>query len=257
MSSKQEIKTLVVCIGTGGVFYHGLTMMSNFLARRESPAIVLIDGDVVEEKNRLRQWGFGIGEPKVSNAEKVLSCLTSGLPIVCLQSEIEKDQCLSSDVLQACGLFNEIDDCECNIERLFVIHAPDNHLCRVRVHNGCTELQKLVSKPVIEITGGNTLVNGYAFGCEHGENASIKGDYMLRHPDIVSTAEAELYRLENPLSCGSLASSAGGEQSVGSNSLTAYCVWSLAEKMVGGFVGESMWALDEEDRVNMWSKEVD
>jgi len=201
---KEQITSLVVCVGTGGVFYHGLTLLSNFLKRREECGIVLIDGDTVEKKNELRQWGFGVGDPKVVCADKALELLTGSVMLGNVYNRmLNEPEELSDMVLETCKELSEQQSIEVAVKRLFVLHAPDNHLCRVRTHIGCQKLSKIANKQVIEITGGNTSSNGYAFGCLH-EPTSCKGDFLVRHPDISLSADNELRRIEHPLACGSL-----------------------------------------------------
>ena len=48
------MKTLLVCVGTGGIFYHGLSRMATFCHRRGDTDVLLIDPDKVEE--RLKFW---------------------------------------------------------------------------------------------------------------------------------------------------------------------------------------------------------
>ena len=251
---KKEISTLVCGVGVGGVFYHGLSMMSNFIQKREDVGLLLLDHDVVEEKNRLRQWGFGVGESKVSVAEKILSPLTSGCLIGTVVGKIETVKTLQEEVLKFAQRVQETGEYEMKVQRIFVIHAPDNHLCRMLVHEGCGSLQRLVKKPVIEITGGNTVRDGYAYGCRH-EDSGCLGDFLKRHPDIKISAENEIKKIESPMPCGGLEETV--EQTSHSNSLTANCIWSLAEKMSrSDFVGEIIWSTDEDNRVWIQEKEV-
>jgi hypothetical protein len=252
---KKKITTLVVCVGTGGVFYHGLSMMSNFIQSRGNAAVLLLDDDKVEDKNRYRQWGFGVGESKVSVAEKILSPLTGGCLIGTAESRIEDAESLQKAVLRFAEEVNSTDEFIMTVDKTYVLHSPDNHLCRVLTHEGCKSLAVLAKKPVIEITGGNTVENGYAYGCRHEDSKCI-GDFLTRHPDIVESSKAELLEIESPQPCGSLGESV--EQTSHSNSLTANCMWSLAERMSrSNHTGEVIWSTDEDNRVWIHQKEVE
>ena len=81
------------------------------------------------------------------------------------------------------------------------------------------------------------------------------GDFLDRHPDITRSAVAEVAQIENPEPCGSLPEVV--EQTCHSNSLTANCIWSLAEKMARStLTGEIVWNTDEDGRVWISEKEV-
>ncbi len=253
------MKTLLVCVGTGGIFYHGLSRMATFCHRRGDTEVVLIDPDKVEEKNAARQWGTGIGQPKVRVAGMALFALgikdVIGLPHI---ASMETAKRWVDVVKEYCGRDKGFDNKPKEVVgRIIVISTPDNHLCRVNVHEGCRELASITHPgvEVIEITAGNSLERGYAYGCVHHRQNSMsqknvgrvitvcEGDWNVRHPDIAREAEKERQELAHPQPCGGLESPVGEvEQSMTSNQLTALCVWDLAEMMVvEGMVGEVQW----------------
>ncbi len=254
-NERKKIRNLVVCVGTGGVFYHGLSLMSNFLQQVGDAGVVLIDPDVVEEKNAVRQWGFGVGDPKVSCASFILSALGDFETRTYKEPIVEAED-LMTMVIKACLSF-EGAGIEMATEKIIVIHAPDNHMCRMVVHEGCQVLQKSAKRPIIEITGGNTLVDGYAYGCRHEEDGKVVGDFLKRHSDIAVSAERERKLLEDPQSCGSMKSGSVVEQSSFSNVQTAYAVWSLLAEMFGcEYSGEVVWTTDKDGRIWIQRKEV-
>lgn len=255
MKEKPKLKNLVVCVGTGGVFYHGLTLMTGFLAKRDDVGVILIDDDVIEEKNSIRQWANGVGEPKTTIAELTIRALTGNNKVLGIREKLEDSGELLKYTLQGAKHFADFEETENVVQKVFVLHSPDNHLCRMIVHSGCSTLQSVLKVPIIEITGGNTLTDGYGYSCIHTAEG-IQGDYMKRHSDILHTAEKELKRLENPLPCGSLGE--GLEQSNHGNLWTASCMWKLAEEAArDGFTGEECWRfIGDKDRIEMWSKEV-
>jgi len=261
--------TLLICVGCGGIFYHGLTRMSVWVQKRDGAKVLLIDPDKIEAKNRTRQWGSGIGHYKVCVAREAL-VLGLGLD----EKKIYTYQGRAIPTLFHPDILEESSDGELleDIGRVVVVATPDNHLCRKEVHEGCVTLAMKSGLPVYEITAGNDMEGGYAYGCVHhreetkvasdGKGTSrtvvvkCDGDWVLRHPDIIKEAELEAQRLAEPMPCGEMEEEV--LQSAVTNSMTAGCVWDLAEMMMsGGMVGEALWNLctDGENRYRkIWGK---
>lgn len=270
MSKNKEQKerkswTLLVCVGCGGVFYHGLSRMATWCHRRGGVKVLLIDPDKIEERNAARQWGTGIGAYKVVIATVVLYDLG-----VTNTSYYTTKIISSADLLTMVG--KNTGDCN----RILVINGPDNHKGRIDIHEGCRLLAGKTGVEVMEITSGNTLERGYAYGCVHVPVRSLPmtpnvkdsaegpvqiapgivkigkeiyetkticiGGWMKTHPDIAEEAKKERAGEAQAESCGALKSPVGGHQSITGNMLTALCEWDLAEKMMGGVVGEILWA---------------
>lgn len=253
----MKIKTLLVCIGNGGVFYHGLSQMMNFMQKREEIGVLLVDDDETEDRNKTRQWGIA-GAYKTDLAGHALVTLTHNHCVEGFNKRIGDDFTLRDCVVEGSKRLGKSN--EMKVEKIMVIHSPDNHLCRVRVHKQCSDLVTMLKKPVMEITGGNTLTDGYAYGCLHTVEG-MRGNYLGRHVDIQESANKELHREENPVACGSLGGSAEDEeedkQSVNSNALTAFCIWSMAENMFSfGYSGEHKWKVQDDKSIKIWRKEV-
>lgn len=167
MSNEQErTKTLLVCVGCGGIFYHGLSRMATWCHRRGDTWVILVDPDKVEEKNVTRQWGADlpglqiVGEYKVKVAQQVLLKLG-------ITSGAFKRAVIDGDLY---SLHPHGGDKRPHYERytrIMVLSTPDNHRCRVDVHEGCMRLALETGLEVLEITAGNTAGNGYAYGCVH------------------------------------------------------------------------------------------
>lgn len=242
--------TLLVCVGCGGVFYHGLSRMVTWCQRRDKTEVVLVDPDKIEKHNRTRQWGDWPGAEKVFHAKRVLGEL--GVAAMMVPAEIKGPKELG----QAIEIFDLLK--RGGLKRIVVISTPDNHKCRVDVHEGCKLLASETGLEVMEITAGNDLKGGYAYGCVHyveKGNAQDRhphlvpdspdvlkcvGDWAKVHPDILKEAELEKWQLAHPESCQDLD---GDEQTMTTNQLTALCVWDLAEMMVvDGKVGEVLWS---------------
>ena len=245
-----EEYTLLVAVGCGGVFYHGLSRMVVWCQRRDDVRIILIDPDKVEAKNQTRQWGgTTIGVHKATVAETVLGAI--GINLKWVRSTavpLKGKEGLEAAILRETLMTLE----DKNLQRIMVISLPDNHKCRMDVHEGCKELAKLTGKEVFEITGGNTPTDGYAYGCVwtprplkfKGETYEIcKGDWAQRHYDIVDEAKAEEKGKAQPMGCGAMKPASGEmEQTATGNMLTAMCVWDLAEMMIAeNKVGEVLW----------------
>jgi len=248
MSTKKKVakkvsksnRTLLVCVGVGGVFYHGIPRLAVWCQRRGEVDVLLIDHDKIEEKNRLRQWG-NVGQYKVQVAEQVLKTL--GISSRWVLNKY-------TDMLPLIICKNQYTDCTKVYTRVVVIAAPDNHMCRMEVHEGCKALALETGLEVHEITAGNDMEGGYAYGCvwkgvPPGPGGIVKdmceGDWTARHYDIVRGAIAEQKQLEHPEACGSMQENRVG-QTMLTNQLTALCIWDLAEMMAAeDKVGEVCW----------------
>lgn len=279
--------TVVVAVGCGGIFYHGLTRMATFCNRRLKTRVVLVDPDKIEAKNASRQWGTKVGVEKVLAARDTLLSLT-GDHIIILVRRVDAPRDLVAMVredekVMAFTLNGELKGGMQrpyweSVVRVVVVCSPDNHLCRVNVHKGCGLLASETGVEVCEITAGNGPDYGYAYGCVHqlmpvsnsksGVPPDVRGiakvfegmgttpgtvrcerDWTKYHPDIVSEARAEARRLRHPASCGAMKETVPG-QTMTTNQLTAMCMWDLAEMMVGSDkVGEVYWTREKDPRV--------
>lgn len=248
--------TLLVAVGCGGIFYHGLSRMVVWANRRGWTETTLIDPDKIEEKNASRQWGTDlpglkiVGTFKVRVAQKAM--IELGMTCSAYEHGIDKPEGMLY-VMNTSGDYKRHYE---RFERIVVVATPDNHLCRVHVHEGCRLLAMSTGVPVYEVTAGNQLDSGYAYGCLHqwelnkyecpaGITGFPKcvGDWTVRHPDILEEAEKERQRLAEPEACSDMEETAE-EQTAKSNQLTAGCIWDLAEMMVReNKVGEVQWAV--------------
>lgn len=233
-------KNLVVFVGCGGVFYHGLSRAKNWLSRREDVEILCIDPDQTEERNKLRQWPW-LGLPRTKALIASYEFLNDSFATTSLVTRITTPQELQQATQEAV---------QSTTERIWVIHAPDNHSCRVVCHEGCGLLSSL---PVYEITAGNSPNDGYAYGCIHQVNTTTRyveclSNYMPRHKDILAEAQREAKQLAHPEPCGSQGEAP--EQTCESNMLTACCLWNLADKMAEGTAGgEFVWVRNPDNRI--------
>lgn len=272
--------TVVVAVGCGGIFYHGLSRMATFCNRRLKVRVVLIDPDKVEKKNGARQWGGGVGQPKVAIASSLLGQLGDRINSITARMAPIDDP---KDLVTMAGYDKEFEEYRRDmvkgyvgpywerVVRVVVVSAPDNHLCRVNVHRGCGLLASETGVEVLDITAGNGPDYGYAYGCAHRPGVVVtrralmtdpdalpngkkevrcNGDWTKSHPDIVSEARDEARRLAHPASCGAMEEVVPG-QTMTTNMLTALCIWDLAEIMVSTEepVGEVYWTREKDPRV--------
>ena len=252
------VENFVLFVGCGGVFFHGISMFSPWYHRRNKTVVVCIDDDKTEEGNALRQWPQ-IGKHKVSLATDRLSnmkILVHGLAL-----RVEKAEQLAIVVRTL------KDSQQYVVKNYWIIHSPDNHLCRMICHEGCGILAKEnVGSVVYEITAGNDMEGGYAYGCKwlwrerkyEGEVFDVcERDYLPRHKDIAVSAKREQELIEHPMSCGGTDSEMSEEQGVFSNGLTACCLWQLAEDMAQGEkTKEVVWHFDSSKGIWLLRKVV-
>jgi hypothetical protein len=230
------MKMTIGCIGVGGVFYHGLVRMATYCNKRgEGTKVVLVDPDVIEGKNAVRQWGIGIGEAKVTVAAKALDTLTGAIVYPHVGKVDEHTNLLAY-------MYAERTD---GADTILVVSLPDNHRTRVRAHKECDMLSQMTGKPVMEVTAGNEVDNGYAYGCVHLPKKCM-GRWIKGHRDILEEAKREEMELARPMPCGNLPRPFGVEQTGEGNFFTAGCVWDLVEWMTAsrGF-GEYLWSVVE------------
>jgi len=220
MGTKKDV--LILCVGCGGVFYHGLSMMPNFLWKRGGMDVVLVDPDVVEERNADRQWCTP-GMLKVSVARRALIELgVSRRAITRYKTLFHEDHL-------------EIRRRLFGREKVVMVGTPDNHVARMDMWSMAVSLAKRGTE-VVCVTGGNDAESGYAYGAwMKGEE--IRGNWWERHADIGVEAQAERDRLAHPEGCGNLERL---PQSEGGNLLTAYCVWRTVEMVWDSDVGIEM-----------------
>lgn len=227
----KKAKIGVVVVGCGGVTYHGLTRMGNWCAQRGERAckVVLVDPDTVDQVNPLRQWGR-VGEKKVDVMANALRAVNPhGIEgLVSLDTRMKEDTKLVP-------VLGEVD-------RMLVVSAPDNHMARVDTHAWAVVAAQEHKLDIVEVTGGNDLEGGYAFGCRISPDGKVMGDWTTIHQDVKEEAEQERAFLANPHSCGELGSPG---QSTESNTLTAACVWGVAKRMWNSeWTGEMTWGVD-------------
>jgi hypothetical protein len=211
--------------------------MVNWICRRgrERVGVALIDSDKVEERNEVRQWAVTPGTPKVEAAAHTLRVMgvrkTTPIPL------------RFEDLSYAVGTGQSV---------CLVIAMPDNHLTRVQVHDHCKRLASAKAvQQVWEITAGNDEEHGYAYGCIH-KGKRCRGDWTKRHKDVLEEAEREAARLAQRVRCEDIAV----EQTVGGNTMTAHCIWAMAETMAtDNVVGEYHWAEQEDGGCRIWFRE--
>jgi len=226
---------LLIVVGCGGVFYQGIERMATWIHRRGDVDTALIDPDVVEQRNGNRQWiNRNPDEAKVMRAIDILR-------------ELGVHQGLKGFVERATSkMIVKGGKPGIQYRNVVMITMPDNHGTRVDIHKACMEIRYVVpGGRVMSITGGNTLEDGYAYGCMI-MNKSKTGDWMARHPDIEEEAEKEEKGETHAEGCGMVED--GEDQSPMGNQLTAMCVWELAERMYRENVaGEIVWSRNKEN----------
>ena len=220
-----------IFVGTGGLFWAGLPQMVTWLYRRGCKEVILFDPDTVESGNLPRQWTPQVvGQPKITAATDTLrGMMVEGAELTGIQMIVNHDLC------------QRVFACHPQpTDRLFVFCLPDNHMCRAIIHESCTTIAHTLGIPVHEITAGNTLEHGGAIGCIHQPDGTVQGDWIRRNRNILVEAGLEQLAIAQPMACGSMGDEP--EQSSESNDLTAYCLWTLAEKSAReGWCGEINW----------------
>lgn len=240
--------------------------MATFLNRMEDCRVTLVDFDLIESKNRKRQWGGkkNIGVSKVRMASEVLGVLCDS-PIAIQGVMVDTPEDLMDFVrvdieryarntmVPGQSLTEEdvkrlTEEYKKAIQELIVVCLPDNHLCRVLTHEGCKLLAEQLEVPVHEVVAGNGPDYGWAYGCTHyffskkkvveeimGKAAKRKGplgwyycmgDWTKLHRDIVEEAEKERELLAQPASCGAMEEDVPGQTSH-TNLMTAVCIWDM------------------------------
>ena len=232
----------IILVGLGGLTYNGLTGLVNWIGNQAGTLgkLVLIDPDVVEERNAERQWRIGVNGSKVGVAMHCISEL--GLRDIEMVGYDRKFE----------DTIGELNQLLCEGEELIVIESVDNQMCRVAIYDWVVQMARRKEK-VEYVLSGNDLEGGYAakMSIEHCEpeestgwgdedvQAGLKcvGNVKLRRFDIWEEAEAERnHQVDMEAGRGCVA--VIGEQSAVVNTLTAWCRLHLLES---GGDGEVVW----------------
>jgi hypothetical protein len=254
MSKKES--NLVVVVGCGGVLYHGLPGLANFLSTTPNPKVWFFDGDVVEEKNIQRQWTeVGVEKAYLASAFINLQTTLRGENICATNQHFTKDNMMP--VLEVALGYTSV----------WVVALPDNFQARILAHDFAVLVAKTSNAIVYCMTAGNTPENGYAYvsrmvrmkrkGVKKNSAADtsiqVVGDWTTMHPEIVEGAFEEASGIQQPMACGDMGTV---EQTVLSNTLTATCLWEcarIARDLM--YTGEVLWSMDEEGDINMFKRE--
>jgi hypothetical protein len=224
----------LLCIGTGGVFFHAQSQLIGWCLRRGDVNVICVDPDVVEKKNIVRQWPQ-VGKAKALLAAKVFK--ESGVTADALQVAVQKPTDLVDMVVKAMKRKRHAKKA---LESIIVVHTPDMHMVRVLCHNALPLLYKKFKVKCMDVTAGNTLTDGYGFSSVFEKE--WVGDWMLRHPDILETAQNEIKELEAALGCGALAENDKVEQTAMTNMLTAHCLSEALEEVWHNKPCEKKWS---------------
>jgi molybdopterin/thiamine biosynthesis adenylyltransferase len=202
----------VVIVGAGGLLYHCMPSLATLLRSYRRPdlrmELVIIDPDVVEEKNRSRQWG-DVGSSKVYLAASRLDEL--GVEAYEFPEGYKKR--VSRENLLV----------EKHTAMLVVICLPDNHLARAQVHKALWEEAK--KNPEVEVWGlfaGNTANSGWCASSLYTREG-ILGDWIPDHRDVVDEAMREVAGETAGESCGMVEEEQEG-QTIESNQQTGCLV---------------------------------
>jgi hypothetical protein len=241
---QTDVDNVVIVIGTGGLFYHSVGLLSNFAHQRGDTPFLLLDHDLIEHRNRFRQWAGNEKQPKVELAGIALTALQQLKTFSVVQKLVKPKDLWEGKIQQ--GFWNSFKP-----KNIWLFSFPDNHIARQASHLSAIELHKKFEVPVHEITAGNTNDDGYAYGTMHLDG-KIENDWTVRHGDIIREAELEKKNVAQPMPCMKM-----GEQSSFSNALTAYCIWMLAEYMVRREpVSEVLWNREETGNVVIRERKV-
>lgn len=258
-------KHVMIVIGCGGGFFHGLSLMRNWLAKRDDAVrVVLVDADMVEPRNRFRQWATP-GVAKTTCAKLALASL--GFPadqILEVKEMLDDAMCNGTDGRLGGSSLEPtrlgMVDCR-DVERWWVVGMPDNHQARVLTMHYAKMLHKLGKRDVTVCTSGNAGTDGFAYLGRMVPGQPMLNDWLIFHPDIVEEAEREIrdeaqfqQELAEGIGCGTRPDTGGITQTAMSNFMSSACRWQALERAaqeVGGW--DYQWA-EEDGKIQMWSK---
>ncbi len=207
------MNTQVVMVGAGGLLYHCLPSVATLLnGMNRKMGITVIDPDIVEEKNRARQWGV-VGEMKASLAMSMLyDLMREGMAVVgevrkvCRQDLKESNRWLVGN----------------EPTHTIILCLPDNHLCRAQVHKALVGMGRDDTE-VWGIYGGNGRNSGWAYACRYRKER-VEWDWSVRNPNIIEEAIREAKKEGEPvISCGEVDENVAGQTLLG-NKKTGVCI---------------------------------
>lgn len=151
-----------VVVGCGGLFYHGMSILA-----KNYDELVLIDHDVIQEGNVLRQWGQ-VGEHKVKVASRVMGVMAG---IHCVPIPYSFEDVFIYDIIEALG-----------VGRVDFIALPDNNRARRLVWEYWMKVNEVGHKKWERgdfYTAGNDTVSGQCIGvCDNWEEMNFPSSYV-------------------------------------------------------------------------------
>jgi len=240
--------TFLAVVGCGGIAFHGIPGLVNWLERRGPgrTRVLLFDPDRIERDNRTRQWAYHLlGAAKVEAMTSALTELIGADLHIDAQAEMATRNSIVEAVAKAVIQSERKSQ---DIRGVVIASMPDNHTARIEADEAARQLVRDLEVKVLSLTAGNNLTRGYACGSWYRPDQELYGWPEL-HPDIREEAEREREGSRGRQSCGGLEQRDSLEQSAGANAKTAALLWDLASKLWEGrdrlTGGEMYWRMSQ------------
>lgn len=185
----KEVTLVVGAGGTGSYFIKNLVHYCNTLSSTVDQNILVIDGDIVEEKNLLRQGFYrnDLGFPKATTIIDRLKPITSDH--VNIHAELTFLSTAQQIVDMLCsGIY-------ANAENYTIVSCVDNNMARLRMMIGMYLLHEATGKEVRFVDSGNTEWTGQTLASvlKARKHTYLKGLYsaILNGYDTVQNFEIQ------------------------------------------------------------------
>lgn len=154
MATKKESTLIIGVGGTGSYFIKNLVHYLNSTTTATNKHILVIDGDVIEAKNLLRQGFYRneLGQPKATSISDRLQ------PILADHVTLEADLQFLATAQQIVTLMTE--GIYADSDSYTIVSCVDNNMARLRMLIGMYMLHEVTGKEVRFLDSGNTEWTG-------------------------------------------------------------------------------------------------
>ncbi len=203
--------TGIVCIGTGGTGGNFVKMAVHTLRAFSYVNLLLVDGDKVEEKNRVRQ-PFGENDVLENKASILCENLVRNYP------KIEEQVVVFPEYIKDTTDLERISQ---GYDNLVLVGCVDNHRARQIMHKFFAEKENIVYiDSANEFSVGEVVISVKTNGVQH---SPLRSDY---YPDVLTDNSPAAYEM----SCGAMNESAPQHQVT--NLTAATILFNLVEELL-------------------------
>lgn len=200
---KKDLYIVVGAGGTGSYFIPNLLNYLNTLTSKNMKRVIIVDGDIVEEKNLLRQ-GFYTEELNLGKAEAITSRLSEYTFEKVEYNHLNKFINSVNDLVEI-AKDGETENLNTMYKEINVISCVDNNMARLRMTFGIFALRETFKATSTFIDSGNSEWNGQTLATvlqrsgktyldglfEKAQAITVKNDLGM---SVINTDTIDLYK---------------------------------------------------------------